>query len=238
MIHTDERFWDKHRLCPHALRFDVTNKIHLDFIVAASNLIANIYSIPAFADRHEILQQLNQIQSPNVIMDENKNELKQNSPMNKEYQEETILSQMPKLNDLISLQIKSHQLNIDDDSNFQIDCIVAMTNLRALNYEIEIAERSQVKQIVGNITPSIITTSAIVAGLMCLEIYKLCQGHNNIEYFKDTCLNLALPCIYFFEPSPPKQQKVFSRFYDRYSKIYFRFKSTSTTSLLYGIDSK
>jgi len=52
----------------------------------------------------------------------------------------------------------------DDDSNFHIDFISAVANLRARNYKIEEVDNFKVKLIAGKIIPAIATTTAMVVG--------------------------------------------------------------------------
>ena len=118
------------------------------------------------------------------------------------------LDQIPLIEMEPNVEIHPLKLNLEDETNSQLDYVVAAAHLKADNYSIERVERSEVLRIAGSITPALVTTAALTAGLMSLEVYKLAQGHKRIEYFKNTFANMALPLFLFHEPTPPQQYKV------------------------------
>ncbi|CAF4238548.1 unnamed protein product, partial [Rotaria sordida] len=215
-----ELFWSGYRRCPHILKFDVNNKLHLDFIIAASNLFAHMYNIPQICDRQFIAQEVTKVQVPEFkpkdisTADNDSNQWRFDDQQRMNVQKENnssveqLLNRLPKLDEIVDINIQPYELKTDDDTNFHMDYIGATTLLRAENYQIQIVDRSQIKRIAENIIPAIVTTTAMVTGLVCLEVYKLIQGHKKIESYRNACLNLTLPFFAFFESVPPKCQKV------------------------------
>lgn len=90
----------------------------------------------------------------------------------------------------------------DDDSNFHVDFIAAMANLRAQNYKLEEMDWLQVKLKAGRIVPALATTTAAIAGLQTLEMIKLLKGME-LGALRNTFLNLAVPNMMMSEPGEP-----------------------------------
>jgi ubiquitin-activating enzyme E1 len=93
----------------------------------------------------------------------------------------------------------------DDDTNHHVEFVTAASNLRAENYNIPIADAMKTKQIAGRIIPALATTTAVVAGLVSIELYKVVEANGKIskaplESFKNGFLNLAGPFYTFSEP--------------------------------------
>ena len=66
-------------------------------------------------------------------------------------------------------------LDFDKDDDGHIEYVTACSNLRACNYKITPTDKLNTKLVAGKIMPAIATTTSMVAGLVCLELYKLVQ---------------------------------------------------------------
>ena len=90
----------------------------------------------------------------------------------------------------------------DHDENGHIDFINAGANLRARNYNIDECDRNKTKKIAGNIIPTIITTTATVAGTASMQLYTLLQTHER-KYFRNCFMTLSNAFFFFSEPLEP-----------------------------------
>jgi ubiquitin-activating enzyme E1 len=81
--------------------------------------------------------------------------------------------------------------------------VAAMGNLRARNYSIPEADLHTARGIAGKIIPAIATTTAMVTGFICLEIFKILYKKPIASLLNTSC-NLALPVFLCNEPQPPE----------------------------------
>lgn len=84
----------------------------------------------------------------------------------------------------------------------------ALVDLQPLFAVMFLVSRSQSKLIAGKIIPAIATTTAAVAGLMCLELYKLVQGHQKISSYRTSYFILAVQYFVWCQPRQAQSYKV------------------------------
>ncbi|OWK14948.1 hypothetical protein Celaphus_00000471, partial [Cervus elaphus hippelaphus] len=238
-------FWSGPKRCPHPLIFDVNNPLHLDYVIAAANLFAQTYGMMGSQDRSAVTILIQSMQVPEftpksgVRIQVSDQELQTSSSVDPGLESNVYLrtdmyyllsaddnrlqelkAMLPTPESLSGFKMYPINFEKDDDTNFHMDFIVAASNLRAENYNIPLADRHKSKLIAGKIIPAIATTTAAVVGLVCLELYKVVQGHQQLESYKNSFINLALPFFCFAGPlAPPRHQ-----FYNQEWTLWDRFE--------------
>lgn len=238
-------FWSGSKRCPHSLTFDPNSTTHMDYVVAAANLYGQIYGIRGTRDCSSIRRTLEKVRVPSftpkssVKIHLTDKEMEEDQKKDSDDAEKSRLEELK--GKLASPSLKSSAMQMypidfekDDDSNFHMDYIVAASNLRAENYDIPAADRHQSKGIAGRIIPAIATTTAAVAGLMCLELYKLVQGHQKISSYRTAYINLAVQYFVMSQPSRPQSFEVAGKKYTLWDDFLVEGRSSGQQEMTLG----
>ena len=220
---TGSKFWSGSKRCPIAVTFDINSKCedaemrnHFDFVVAAANLRASMYGIKGRTDEEYFMNVLKDIIVPDFAPKEgvkiaaNDAEAEKQSRGFDDEDEEAddIIKNLPKPSELAGFKLTPIEFDKDIDDHMLF--VTACSNLRAMNYSIPTEDNHRSRAIAGNIIPAIATTTALVTGLVCLELYKIVGTPGKelgVDAFKNGFINLAIPFITLSEPTAPAKTK-------------------------------
>jgi ubiquitin-activating enzyme E1 len=225
---TGQPFWSGPKRAPDPLTFNSSDPTHLAYIISAANLRAFNYGLKGESDPAIYKKVADAVVVPEFVPKSGlKVQINDNDPVQPaaggsedEYAE--LVKKLPSPASFAGFRLNPVEFEKDDDTNHHIDFITAASNLRAMNYGINPADRHTTKQIAGKIIPAIATTTSLVVGLVCLELYKLIDGKTKIEDFKNGFVNLALPFFGFSEPIAAKKQKYGDNEWTLWSRFTFK----------------
>uniref|UniRef100_G1PII7 Ubiquitin like modifier activating enzyme 7 n=1 Tax=Myotis lucifugus TaxID=59463 RepID=G1PII7_MYOLU len=197
-------FWSGPRQCPQPLQFDASQDTHLLYVLAAANLYAQMHGLPGSRDPSALREMLELLPRPDPQCLEPILSSDLASPELDPQQEARLQEALQDWSE--GSPLEPLRFEKDNDSNFHVDFVTAAASLRAQNYGIPAATRAQSKRIVGQIIPAIATTTAAVAGLLGLELFKVVGGPRPRSAFRHSYLRLAENSYSRYVPRAPAVQ--------------------------------
>lgn len=154
----------------------------IEYVYSAANLKAEMYGIPQVKEKSKVVEIVNMVEvpafSPKQGIKIHTNDAEAQNAQNSNFMDENVDDLIAKIRKSIestTIKLNPIEFEKDDDTNFHMDFIVACSNLRAENYDITLADRHKSKLIAGRIIPAIATTTSLIVGLDCIELYKVCR---------------------------------------------------------------
>ncbi|XP_033720873.1 ubiquitin-like modifier-activating enzyme 7 isoform X3 [Tursiops truncatus] len=200
-------FWSGPKQCPRPLEFDASQDTHLLYVLAAANLYAQMHGLPGSRDQTALrrLLKLQPLPDPQDLAPIFSSDLELASAYAEFGPEQS--KQLHEALEIWTVGPPLEPLTFEKDNDFHVDFVAAAASLRAQNYGIPPADRTKTKRIVGQITPAIATTTAAVAGLVGLELYKVVGSPRPRSAFRHSYLNLAENYFSRWVPHAPAIQK-------------------------------
>ena len=179
-------FWSGPKRCPHSLDFTTDNPTYLEYVYTAANLKAQMYGIDQVRDKAKVIAIINTIHvakfKPREGIKIHTNDSEAQSAMGsanfERDQLDKLVEELRAFTGKNDIKISPVDFEKDDDNNLHMDFIVACSNLRAENYDITPADRHKSKLIAGRIIPAIATTTSLIVGFDCIELYKVMSTIN------------------------------------------------------------
>jgi ubiquitin-activating enzyme E1 len=158
--------------------FDWNDEEHVNFIVSAAQLHAANYGLNGDAPLEVYKKTLSTLIIPEFIprsgvkIQVNDNDT-ENAPSSTVEKDELaqLVDSLPAPSSLAGYRLSP--IEFEKDFDLHVEFVTSTSNLRARNYGIQTADKHHTKFVAGKIVPAIATTTSLVTGLVCLELYKV-----------------------------------------------------------------
>ena len=226
-----KNLWGSSKIRPHEIPFDINNDLCISYVQTFVFILSHALGIEFTKEKlskENIKSICEKIKLPDFVpikvnfeidgnlegnQEQNNSQNDQNDQNSMEIEEENdkinkILEELEKINEkeFDVSKINPEKFEKDHDENGHITFIHITAILRAKNYNIDECDRNKTKIISGKIIPTILTSTASIAGISSLQIYTLLQTHE-IDYLRNCFFNLGINSFFFDTPNEPKKKK-------------------------------
>lgn len=147
-------FWSHTRPFPTTIEYDPSNELHATFIKTAAVLWAHVQGIEC-GDLSSAPEKAASVPVTESITVDDKESLADEE-----------IAKWKELGKTLC------PVNFEKDDDLHVDFVWALANLRAETFHVQPESKFEVKRIAGAIVPAMETTTAMVTGLVTLELYK------------------------------------------------------------------
>ncbi|KAG2669894.1 hypothetical protein I3843_14G057400 [Carya illinoinensis] len=173
---TGAPFWSAPKRFPRPLQFSSADLSHLHFVMAGSILRAETFGIPIpdwVKNPKKMAEAVDKVMVPEfqpkkdvkIVTDEKATSMSTGSIDDSAVIAELIMKLKQCQKNLApEFRMKPIQFEKDDDTNFHMDLIAGLANMRARNYSIPEVDKLKAKFIAGRIIPAIATSTAMATG--------------------------------------------------------------------------
>ena len=183
---TGAPFWSAPKRFPGVVEWSASDPAHASFVQALAILLAETYAveIPDYArDAAKVAEVAAKVSVEQFVPQAGvkiETDPKATAPARSDGTNdmeviESLCTELDKYQATLPQGFKMSPISFekDDDTNYHMDLITALANMRARNYKVQEVDKLKAKLIAGRIIPAIATATAMATGLVCLEIYKV-----------------------------------------------------------------